>query len=85
MRKVENKIIKDSEKYAKENKIKLNPNKKIVEAIAKGLAKNEEKFGYRYCPCRIERIKENICPCKWNKEGIEEKGRCHCGNFVKKA
>lgn len=82
-------IIANYEKYAAENGIKLNPNKKVVEGIIKGLLLNEEKYGARYCPCRritdnAEEDKKKICPCFWHKEEIEKNGRCLCGLFVKK-
>lgn len=82
-------IIANYEKYAAENGIKLNPNKKVVEGIIKGLLLNEEKYGARYCPCRrvtgnVEEDKKKICPCFWHKEEIEKNGRCLCGLFVKK-
>ena len=36
-----------------------------------------------YCPCKIQKIDENICPCK---EFISSKneGNCHCGLYYKK-
>lgn len=80
------KIIKEYEKYAKENGFKLNPNRKVVETIIKGLLINEKKYGARYCPCRRvsgdpKKDKSKICPCKWHKVEIEKKGRCLCGLF----
>ena len=81
-------LIKEYEKYARENGFKLNPNKKIVEAIVKGLLENEKKNNERYCPCRrltgdLEKDKDSICPCVWHKKEIEEKGHCFCNLFVK--
>ncbi|HOK35340.1 MAG TPA: ferredoxin-thioredoxin reductase catalytic domain-containing protein [Candidatus Pacearchaeota archaeon] len=81
-------IIKNYEKYAAENGFKLNPNKKVVEGIIKGLLLNEQKYGARYCPCRRvsgnqEEDKKKICPCYWHEEEIKKNGRCLCGLFVK--
>lgn len=78
------KIIKEYEEYAKENRFKLNPNREVVERIIRGLLEREKKFGKRYCPCRkvtenLEEDKKIICPC----EEIREKGICLCGLFVK--
>ena len=81
-------IINDYEKYAEQNGFRLNPDKKMVEVIIKGLIKNEEKFGKRYCPCRRvkgepELDKKIICPCVYHKKEIEDQGHCHCFLFVK--
>ncbi|RLI62093.1 MAG: ferredoxin:thioredoxin reductase [Promethearchaeia archaeon] len=82
------KLIKEYEKYAEENGFRLNPNKKVVEQVIKGLLKNEEKFGEKYCPCRRvqgipEKDKGIICPCVFHKKEIEEQGHCHCLLYVK--
>ena len=87
----ENKIeelMREYEKYAKENRFKLNPNRKVAERIVKGLFENEKKYGVRYCPCRrisgnLEEDKKIICPCISHRQEIEIDGHCHCGLFVK--
>ena len=68
--------------------MKLNPDKKIVDGIMKGLAENKEKYGARYCPCRrVTGDKEIdakiICPCIYSKDEIEKDGHCFCNLFVK--
>lgn len=75
--------------YAEKNKIRLNPEKKIVDGIIKGLERNKDKYGEPYCPCRPvsgdrEKDKANICPCIYHKEEIKTMGHCHCMLFVKK-
>jgi len=84
----EKELIKESEQYAKKAGINLNPNKKIVEGIIKGLLKNKKEKGELYCPCRIvsgnkEKDKEIICPCVFHRGEIELQGHCHCNLFVK--
>jgi len=74
--------------YAKEQKIKLNPNKEIQEGIIKGLLKNKKEKGELYCPCRVQtgNKKEDekiICPCVFSLAEIRENGKCHCGLFVR--
>jgi ferredoxin-thioredoxin reductase catalytic subunit len=81
-------LMEKSEEYAKSVGINLNPNKKIVEGIAKGLLMNKKKHGEIYCPCRIvsgnkEKDKEIICPCVFHRGEIELQGQCHCRLFVK--
>lgn len=58
-------------------KIKLNPNKEIVNEIK---TKLKEKDGY--CPCRPGKLPENKCPCEEFREQIIS-GECHCGLFIK--
>ena len=81
-------LIEKYQEYAKENGFKLNPDQQVVERIAEGLLKNEEKYGQRYCPCRriTNNLKEDskkICPCFWHLEELEKDGHCLCGLFVK--
>jgi len=77
------------EEYAKKNGFSLNPNKKVVEAIIRGLLEREKKFGAKFCPCRKitggqEEDKKIICPCAYHLEELERDGKCLCGLFVKK-
>jgi len=83
-----NELIKEYEKYAEKNGFRLNPNKKIVEGVMKGLLENEKRFGKRYCPCRRvkgipELDRKILCPCVYHKKEIETQGHCHCLLFVK--
>jgi ferredoxin-thioredoxin reductase catalytic subunit len=32
------------------------------------------------CPCRLN---PTPCPCEFHEEEIQEKGKCHCGLFIK--
>ncbi len=82
-------LIARAEKYAEANGFALNPNKELVESLAKALLENEKKYGHKYCPCRKisgnpEEDKKNICPCDYHRQEIEEKGNCCCNLFVKK-
>jgi ferredoxin-thioredoxin reductase catalytic subunit len=81
-------LIKKYQEYAKENRFSLNPDRKVVERIIRGLLENERKYGVRYCPCRRisgdpKEDSKKICPCFWHKEEIEKNGHCLCGLFVK--
>ncbi len=75
--------------YAKKVGYKLNPDKKIVDKLEKGLLKNFSVYGETYCPCRAitgnkEKDKIIICPCIFHKDEIKQMGHCHCFLFVKK-
>lgn len=81
--------IKKYEEYAKKNGLKLNPNRDLLEALAKRLLENGKKYGARYCPCRVVKSQpqieeKNICPCFYSKKEIEENGHCLCWLFLKK-
>jgi ferredoxin-thioredoxin reductase catalytic subunit len=45
--------------------------------IVNGLKRNYEKYGAPYCPCKVDKVPDNICPCK---DHIE-RGTCICGLF----
>jgi ferredoxin-thioredoxin reductase catalytic subunit len=50
------------------------------------MIKTALKANNGYCPCRIEKIPENICMCSEFKDQIKDPnfyGMCHCGLYVK--
>lgn len=76
-------------KFAHSKGIELNRDRELVFALLEGLLKNEQRYGYRSCPCRLasgdrERDKDIICPCLYSEEDIKEYGRCYCGLYVSK-
>jgi len=81
-------VIERYDNYAKSNGFRLNPDKKTVERVVKGLFENQKKYGKKYCPCRrvsgdqAEDAKK-ICPCAFHKDEIEKDGHCFCNLFVK--
>ena len=65
----------------------VNPDEKVVEEIITGLAVNEERYGYKACPCRLATGKyqldcDIICPCSYCFTDVEKNGRCYCSLFV---
>ena len=61
--------------------VKENENREIVEMIRRGL----EKSG-GYCPCKREKIPENICMCEEFRGQIADpdfEGYCHCMLYYK--
>ncbi|MEI6292393.1 MAG: ferredoxin-thioredoxin reductase catalytic domain-containing protein [Methanomicrobiales archaeon] len=82
----EKQILAWAKGYAKKHGYRLNPEEKRLENVIKGLAKNKQRFGERYCPCRIrsgdlEKDKNIVCPCIYHEEEITEGGSCHCNLF----
>ncbi|MGA3198237.1 MAG: ferredoxin-thioredoxin reductase catalytic domain-containing protein [Halobacteriota archaeon] len=84
------KKIKDwAKKHAERRGMQLNPDEERVDEVTKGLAARQEKFGKRYCPCRIitgdtEEDRKIICPCIYYEEELKEHGMCHCKLFSTK-
>jgi ferredoxin-thioredoxin reductase catalytic subunit len=52
----------DTELCIKRNS--LNSDGERVLRVIEGLKRNYKKYGAAYCPCKPNRIPENICPCK---------------------
>ena len=85
----ENEFLEFAKKHAEEKGIMLNLDERIVQGIIKGLFMKEEKFGEKYCPCRVvsgdkEKDREIVCPCIFHLDEIKDMGHCHCNLFVKK-
>ena len=57
-------------------KIKVNPDKELVEEIRSKLKQNGG-----YCPCRLNKTEDTKCICKDFLE--QESGECHCGLYIK--
>lgn len=53
-------------------------NTEMEDMIVEGLSRNKALHGARYCPCKLERSIDNVCPCK----EFREEGHCHCGLFI---
>src|SRR3990170_7804250 len=65
----------------------INPDKNVIEEIIIGLARNEKRYGYKACPCRLATGKyqldcDIICPCSYCFLDVEKNGRCYCSLFV---
>ncbi|MGB9853762.1 MAG: ferredoxin-thioredoxin reductase catalytic domain-containing protein [Candidatus Bathyarchaeales archaeon] len=67
----------------------LNPDHEFLQSLLEGLKKNEERYGYPSCPCRLasgkfEFDRDIICPCDYRDPDVEEFGACYCGLYVRK-
>jgi len=76
-------------KYAGSKGQLLNRDREFVLDIIKGLLRNEERYGYRSCPCRLasgikDRDADIICPCVYKDPDIAEYGSCFCELYVSK-
>ena len=75
------------EEYVESSPYILNPNPDMVSFTIEGLARNELKYGFAYCTCKlrvgVEADKNIICPCASIGEEIAQWGQCDCGLFVR--
>jgi ferredoxin-thioredoxin reductase catalytic chain len=60
----------------------LNPDREFVLMLADGLLRNQERYGYMLCPCRIgegekEKDLDIICPCDYRDTDLDEYGQCY--------
>lgn len=48
------------------------------ELVMEGLLEKKERYGDFFCPCKIENIPENICPCLETRRGrVLKEGMCY--------
>ena len=78
-----------AESDAKAHGYYLNPNPDFLKDLLEGLKRNEERYGYPSCPCRLasgklEFDRDIICPCDYRDPDIEEFGACYCALYVRK-
>lgn len=76
-------------KHAASKGIQLNKDREFVLTILTGLLRNEGRYGYRSCPCRLaagirERDADIICPCVYRDPDIQDFGSCYCALYVSK-
>jgi ferredoxin-thioredoxin reductase catalytic chain len=82
-------VRKRVESDAKANGYYLNPDPELLQDLLEGLQKNEERYSYPSCPCRLasgklELDRDIICPCDYRDPDVDEYGQCYCGLYVRK-
>lgn len=68
----------------------LNPDGEFAKNLIRGLMKNDQRYGYRACPCRLAygRTSEDldiVCPCDYRDTDLSEYGACYCALYVSEA
>jgi len=74
-------------KEAEDGGYQLNPDADFTKNLIRGLLKNEQRYGYRACPCRLASGKKEedvdiICPCDYRDPDLTEFGACYCALYV---
>jgi ferredoxin-thioredoxin reductase catalytic subunit len=69
---------------------RLNPDEEFVKNLVRGLLRNEQRYAYPACPCRLASGKKGedldmICPCDYRDADIDEHGACYCALYVNEA
>lgn len=82
-------IKKRVENDAKANGYYLAPDPEMLQDLLEGLLKNEQRYGYPSCPCRLasgklELDRDIICPCDYRAPDINDYGQCYCALYVNK-
>jgi ferredoxin-thioredoxin reductase catalytic chain len=59
----------------------LNPDVEFVKQLMNGILKNEKRYGYWLCPCRLGSGDKNedvdiICPCDYRYDDLNDYGTC---------
>lgn len=65
----------------------LNPDTEFTKKLIRGLLVNEQRYGYRACPCRLasgvgEEDLDIVCPCDYRDPDLTEYGQCYCALYV---
>jgi ferredoxin-thioredoxin reductase catalytic chain len=82
-----NRVYEILNKDAVEGGYRLNPDTEFVKNLVRGLLKNEQRYGYRACPCRLasgkkEEDRDIVCPCDYRDSDLEDHGACYCALYV---
>ncbi len=81
------KFKKSIEEKAKRLGYTLNPEGEFYEKLIEGLYRNNERYGYPSCPCRLADGDlsidiDMVCPCLYRDPDLFEYGKCYCALYV---
>jgi len=83
-------LFKKLKREAEASGYHLNPDNEFTKELVSGLITNENRYGYRACPCRLASgIKEEdldiVCPCDYRDPDVSAYDTCYCGLYVSQA
>jgi len=81
------KLYEELEAFSSKRGYFLGPDVEFTKDLVSSLVKNEERYGYQACPCRLAtgvraEDLDIICPCDYRDQDIVEFGACYCGLYV---
>jgi ferredoxin-thioredoxin reductase catalytic subunit len=75
-----------AEQVARHRGWRVNPDQSMTVTLEEGLARQSERYGKPYCPCRdvdgLDSDRDVICPCAYAAADIAEHGQCYCALFL---
>lgn len=72
------KTLIDLYRHAKQHGYVLNPSVYMLQMLLTKENADFKAHQYYYCPCKMEKIPENSCPCQNSDIEIQQDGYCHC-------
>jgi len=83
------KVRQRAESDAKTYGYYIHPDPDFLRDLLEGLKRNEERYGYPSCPCRLASGKfgfdrDILCPCDYRDPDVLECGCCYCALYVRK-
>jgi ferredoxin-thioredoxin reductase catalytic subunit/rubredoxin len=68
----------------------LNPDVEFTKNLVRSLIVNEQRYGYRACPCRLASGNKQddldiICPCDYRDPDLNDYDACYCALYVSEA
>jgi len=81
------KAYEELKQQAEQRGYHLNPDVSFTKALIHGLLRNEQRYGYQACPCRLasgnrKQDLDIICPCDYRDADLNEFSTCFCGLYV---
>ena len=85
-----NQLYQQLKKEAEAGGYLLNPDEAFTKDLVKSLVINEQRYGYRACPCRLasgekQQDLDIICPCDYRDADLDEYDACYCALYVSRA
>jgi len=80
-------LYKQLDQEAEASGYHLNPEREFVQGLVEGLLINEQRYGYRACPCRLatgdgQKDLDIVCPCDYRDADLLDWGACYCALYV---
>jgi ferredoxin-thioredoxin reductase catalytic subunit len=81
------KLYRRLDEEAEKSGYHLNPDVEFTLDLVRGILKNQKRYGYGSCPCRLasgnkEEDLDIICPCDYRDPDLGDYGTCYCALYV---
>ena len=81
------KVFTQLDTEARKGGYNLNPDSEFTRNLIRGYMKNDQRYGYPSCPCRLASGKKEedldiICPCDYRDPDLSQFGACYCALYV---